>query len=169
MPKPEFTSLNKKLLQDTKFSPTFKLAVWEYAYQKELEPYWELVTKKAKRIKKLEKLDFFSLPEKEAMQKTQYLNYLNDELDKMVGFKLFTENLKDAYLETSAWLADYTAYLQSTLLHDHEEMAKNYLVVSECLLAASQSERVCLKLLESIVEELGAKNISLDRLNGKKL
>ena len=92
--------------QASQTSPNVKLAIWEYAYQIELERFWKIVTRKAEFLHRLKAIDLFELEEAKAMKTAQQIAFLEEELRAMVGIKEFVENLKNSYLETAAWLAD---------------------------------------------------------------
>ncbi len=145
-------------------SPMINLAIWEVAYQKELKHFWKLITKKASRIKYLEGLDLFSVSEAEARKKTRHLKYLKDELDTLLGFKLFMDNLKDAYFETLAWSADQKATMESMYKDRVDELEKSIHILTIAFDSANQGEQFYTNLLVSILKELTEKNISLNVL-----
>jgi hypothetical protein len=145
-------------------TPTFNLALWEYAYVLELKRYWPWVEKKARRLKELKEIDLFGLSEKEAKKKLWQINYLEQELSDMVGFKEFTDNLKIAYLETSVWLSEYFEKREQKNFEQMVNLKKDFQSIFEAYHHSSRNEKKLSELVIQFFEETESKGLVLDCL-----
>ncbi|MEM9824139.1 MAG: hypothetical protein AAF985_23845 [Bacteroidota bacterium] len=120
------TPLSSSKVDSSNDSPYLNLAVWEVAYQNELKAFWNIITRKAKRIQYLESLDPFSLAETKAKRQLRALQGLQTELNVLVGFKKHVEHLKFAYFNTSLWLTEYYQQKEQNHLKQILELKKSY-------------------------------------------
>ncbi len=144
-----------KHYKDKQNSPTWKLAIWETAYQRELDRFWKIVTQKATYCQTLEQQDFFLMPEDAAKKKIKQIGHLRKELNAMVGLKLFVDNLKEMYLQSSVWLLESTKLMETNFLQKLDE----YQAQKE---VAQKRELYYKGLLENIQRELDEKGIILN-------
>ncbi len=149
---------------ERKTTPTFNLALWEYAYELELNRYWSLVEKKARRLKELKETDLFGLSDIEAKKKHRLINFLEQELSDMVGFKEFTENLKIAYLETSVWLSEYFEKREQRNMERITKLKNDFRSVFEAYQHSSQNEKKLSALVLKCLEESESKGIVFECL-----
>ena len=89
-----------------KIKPTYDVGFWEYVYELELKRYMKLLRGKAKRLKYLKGLDLFSLPEKKAISSNKQIHLLEAELNTLFGMKLFMDEMKNCYLDSSCKIHD---------------------------------------------------------------
>jgi hypothetical protein len=94
------------------------LAIWECSYLREKQGYKDLIIKKALRLKDLEAIDLFSIPENQAKSVTRQMEYLTGELNILYGFKLFTDQLEKSYHDSIEQI--YEAYHSRNLLLELE-------------------------------------------------
>ncbi len=155
------TSVKISTTKDTQISPTWNLAIWETAYQKELTKYWKLLQKKATYVLKLEQDEVLELSNSQAQKRLKQLHYLREELITLNGFKIFTENLKDAYLETSVWLADYHQEKEKTYQNRITTLEKNNQDLDDLYQQSSINELLYLDTIINILSELRERKIDL--------
>jgi hypothetical protein len=93
--------------------PTYDVGFWEYVYEKEQKPFLELIRKKISRLDYLEEKDVHNLPEQEAKSVCSQIKYLDEELNILTGIKIFTDYLKDCYLDSSIKI--YNCYHEKNL------------------------------------------------------
>ncbi|MEZ4951037.1 MAG: hypothetical protein R2879_21105 [Saprospiraceae bacterium] len=82
-------------------------AIWQYSFEREYQEYWELLIKKAKRLRSLKEIDLFAIDEKEAKKINYQINQLSAELNQLIGFKDFAKNLEAAYSESISRLEKF--------------------------------------------------------------
>ena len=97
-------SAMENLLKNPK--PTYDVGFWEYVYEMELKRYLNLLEKKANRLKYLKSLDLFMFPEQKAMSINKQIHFLGEELNTLYGMKLFMDEMKNAYLDSSCKIYD---------------------------------------------------------------
>lgn len=118
-------------------SPTWRRVIWEEAYTMQEKELKEIGTRKVNWLEDLESIDLMSMPEKQAKKISKQIYFLKKELNELAGILLMTENLNKAYLDTTAWLADYyfrqeQKYLKKIeFLQQKIERAKNFNNASE--------------------------------------
>lgn len=95
--------------------PTYDVEFWEYVYDLELKRYMLLLEKKARRLKYLKRLNLFSLSEKRAEDVYKQATALESELQILYGMKLFMDEMKNCYLDSSC-------KIQSAFSHKNMEL-----------------------------------------------
>jgi hypothetical protein len=81
--------------------PTYDVGFWEYVYALELKPFLRLIERKAAYLIELEAKDPFHLPQKEATHIFRRIKVLSEELNTLYGMKLFMDEMKNCYLDSS--------------------------------------------------------------------
>ena len=90
----------------TNAKPTYDVGFWEYVYELEVKRYLILLEKKAKRLKYLKSLDLFMFPEQKSMSINKQIHLLGEELNALYGMKLFMDEMKNCYLDSSCKIHD---------------------------------------------------------------
>lgn len=79
--------------------PYYDVGFWEHVYEREQKSFNVLLLSKAERLKSLKAKDLFVLPEPEARQTQRAINALTIELNTLYGFKLFTDEMRNCYMD----------------------------------------------------------------------
>jgi hypothetical protein len=91
----------------------YYVGFWEYVYEKETKLFDTLLTQKANYLKALKNKDLFAMPDDEARQTQRRITYLSSELNTLYGFKLFTDQMRNCYLDSIDKI--YAAYYDRNL------------------------------------------------------
>lgn len=91
---------------ETEKKPIYDVGYWEYIYELEQKPYLRLIEKKARYVKELEKIDLFGNPQQQAEKVFKQIKRIEEELNIMYGMKLFMDEMKNCYLDSSEKIYD---------------------------------------------------------------
>lgn len=81
-------------------NPYYSVDFWEYVYARELKAYNAMLTQKATRLQTLMNKDLFALSESEAQKTQKQIQFLENELTQLYGFKLFTNEMRSCYTDS---------------------------------------------------------------------
>ncbi len=84
---------------------------WEECYKPIQQQFDALVMNKALQLQKLKAIDLFQLPHHEAMATQKRINSLQQQVMVMHGFKVWTEQMRDKYLDGTDAVSD--AYMST--------------------------------------------------------
>lgn len=94
-------------------NPYFSVDFWEYVYAREQKAYNAMLTHKATRLQSLMNKDLFALAEGEAQRTQKQIQFLENELTQLYGFKLFTIEMRNCYTDSIDRI--YNAYHKRNL------------------------------------------------------
>ncbi len=81
-------------------NPYYSADFWEYVYARELKAYSAMLAQKAARLQTLMKKDLFALSESEAQKTQRQIQFLENDLTQLYGFKLFTNEMRNCYTDS---------------------------------------------------------------------
>jgi hypothetical protein len=111
-------------LNRTNLKPTYDVGFWEAAYEMESRGYFKLLERKAKQIKYLKSLDLFSFSEAKAMKLNKQLQHCEEELNVMYGMKLFMDEMKNCYLDSSCKINETYQFKLLALEVENQKLRK---------------------------------------------
>lgn len=88
-------------------SQSSNVLFWEHVYEKQLQKVEIILNKKCSYLKKLQSISFEQLDEKQVKQ----MQIIEDEIDVFVGCFAVIEDLRYAYVSSTAQNADLLIYL----------------------------------------------------------
>jgi hypothetical protein len=117
----------------TPTNPSLSLAIWEYSHKIERSKFKKLIVKKALRLTDLESKDLMTLADTEAKSISKQIEYLTEELNILYGFKIFSDHLETAYLESSQQILNAYQSQSGILVWELKELYKSYSFLQEQL------------------------------------
>lgn len=107
--------------KDMQNTPTWKVSIWEEAYQANLDLYWKLINDKAQYCHRLEQEFLNTIDPDKANRINWQITRIQKELHTLTAFKSFMEQLKTAYLQSTDWLYIATRKMENQYLKKLDE------------------------------------------------
>ena len=120
--------------------PFYDVNFWEDVYEKEVKLFMDFVIKKAKWLKVLESKDLFAISAPEASKAQKQINIISDELNTAYGFKIFTDEMKNCYVDSIDKI--YNAYHNKNLaleIQNYHLQQQNARLLEDYLLSIDET------------------------------
>lgn len=124
------------------------LAVYQSTAINETQRLQALLETKSRRLQQLKAVDLFTLAPDEAHRITAERQSLEDDVSTLLGYKLFTDGLQDAYQKSLQWIDDFfkDRHQQQQTEIDRLKQLVNY--HQQLYLNEAQSHHLTLELWE---------------------
>lgn len=133
--------------------PFYDVGFWEYVYERERKGFDSLLLHKAAKLRYIKAKDLLALPEADAMQTQRVIKALTIELNTLYGFKIFTDEMRNCYLDN----------IEKTCGHSFERIL---FLERELYLLRAEYARLLERYLESLDACIFWNNLLLTRING---
>lgn len=157
----KYTSNESFESKSNKKSPHLTLAIWEVAYKNEEQAFNQLLVKKAKRIKTVERIDFFGLEEKEAFRRNRELEILSYELNIMYGYFLHVCELKEAYRKSCSSINDAYSRKEKEALCRLKKIQNEMNLLFGAFESSRELAKQYLEIIVAVKKELKERGIQL--------
>lgn len=124
------------------------LAVYQSTAINETQRLQALLETKSRRLQQLKAVDLFTLAPDEAHRITAERQSLEEDVSTLLGYKLFTDGLQDAYQKSLQWIDDFFKgrHQQQQTEIDRLKQLVNY--HQQLYLNEAESHRLTLELWE---------------------
>lgn len=135
--------------KEAKRKPCFDVGYWEYAYEREMVRFLELLERKALRLKELEDKVGSQMSEDDHKKNLRMIGFHSKELNVLYGVKLQGDVLKNCYLDSC--LKIYNYYNEKNLRLEKENYDLKHDLLAEMnnsQLDLEYTEKLCKKIID---------------------